>query len=64
MIDFSQAVAVLRPYDQSFDDAYASSAQYLKDTDWQVIAMYERQRQMPEDVWRNRQQALDVVTSV
>lgn len=64
MIDWSQAETTPREYDKLFDDAYAASVAYLKETDWQVIAMIERQRQMPDDVVTGRLEALEVVMSV
>ncbi|MFL1553208.1 hypothetical protein ACI77I_29735 [Pseudomonas sp. D47] len=63
MIDFSQAIAIPRPYDQAFDQAYTESVAYLKETDWQVIAMYERKRAIPDEVQAKRKAALDVVTA-
>lgn len=64
MIDWGKVEEKPREYDQLFDAAYAESVAYLKDTDWQVIASIERQRQIPEDVRTGRVEALDVVTSV
>ncbi|MFL1501653.1 hypothetical protein ACI77N_10685 [Pseudomonas sp. S191] len=49
--------------DVAFDEAYAASIQYLKDTDWQVIAKYERKRAIPDEVQAKRKAALDVVTA-
>lgn len=63
MIDLSRLEKPSSESDDAFDLAYAASVAYLKETDWQVIAMIERQRKVPEDVQLKRRQALDVVTS-
>ena len=62
MIDLSKLEKILSEADDAFETAYALSVQYLKETDWQVIARVERSREIPEEVSRKRQQALDVVT--
>jgi hypothetical protein len=64
MIDWGKVEAPPREYDTAFDAAYATSVAYLKDTDWHVIAMYERKRPIPEDIRSGRLEALDVVTAV
>lgn len=61
MIDWSK-IEKAYDYDKLFDNAVTQSISYLKETDWQVIAMIERQRPMPEDVRVGRVQALDIVT--
>ncbi|UNM22142.1 hypothetical protein K0P33_12085 [Pseudomonas sp. ArH3a] len=63
MIDFSQAKQIQREYDKDFDIAYTDSVAYLKETDWQVIAKYERKRAIPDEVQAKRKAALDVVTA-
>lgn len=62
MINWDAVVEDEREYDKLFDDALSVSVAYLKETDWQVIAGIERQREIPVDVSRQRQQAIDVVT--
>lgn len=41
--------------------AIISHQEYLNDTDWQVIAKYERGREMPSEVAEKRAQAVDEI---
>ncbi len=37
--------------------------QYLQSTDWQVIAKYERDRKIPDEVVQKRKAAVAIVTT-
>lgn len=61
MIDWGLAEEIPREYDKWFDEAVVSSLAYLRETDWQVTAKYERKRPIPKEVQKLRAQALDVL---
>lgn len=62
MINLDKLEYVKSEADQAYDAAYSDSVTYLQSTDWQVIAMIERSRPVPDDVQEKRRKALDVVT--
>lgn len=63
MIDFGKLEKKRSGADLETEAAYASAVVYLQSTDWQVIAKYERGRQIPDEVAQKRKAALDILTA-